>query len=141
MIHTDSKHTAAEFPQFAEARATLQIPGCGILFIGTEGWVLVSRGGIAAQPKALLEETFASNEVHLPVSNSHKRNFLECVRTRSKTICPVETAVRSDTICHLDDMAIRLGRKLHWAPEKERFVNDEEANRLLRRPLRSPWTL
>jgi len=141
MIHMDSKHTAAEFPQFAEARATLQIPGCGILFIGTEGWVLVSRGGIAAKPTALLEETFDSDGVRLPVSNDHKRNFLECIRTRSKTICPVETAVRSDTICHLDDIAIRLGRKLHWAPEKERFVNDEEANRLLRRPLRSPWTL
>jgi Oxidoreductase family, NAD-binding Rossmann fold/Oxidoreductase family, C-terminal alpha/beta domain len=141
MIHMDSKHTAAEFPQFAEARSALHIPGCGILFIGTDGWVIVSRGGIATKPKSLLQETFESNEVHLPVSNDHKRNFLECIRTRSKTICPIETAVRSDTICHLDDLAIRLGRKLHWDPDKERFVNDDQANRLLRRPLRSPWKL
>ncbi len=141
MIHMDMTRTVLEFPQFTEAATTLQIPGCGVLFIGTEGWVIVSRGGIDANPKSLLQETFGSDEIHLPVSNDHKRNFLECVRTRRHTICPIESAVRSDTICHLDDIAIRLGRKLHWDPQEERFVNDEEANRLLRRPLRSPWTL
>lgn len=141
MIHMDSRHTAAEFPQFTEAAASLQIPGCGILFIGTDGWVVVSRGGMAAKPDWIVKETFDSDEIHLPLSNHHKRNFLECVRTRRKTICPVETAVRSDTICHLDDLAIRLGRKLHWDPQKERFLKDEQANRLLRRPMRSPWTL
>ena len=141
MIHMDSRHTEQEFPQFVEARPALQYHGCGILFIGTDGWVAVSRGGIATRPTTLLQETFDTNEVQLPVSNDHKRNFLECVRTRGKTICPVETAVRSDTICHLDDIAIRLGRKLRWNPEKERFIDDDQANRLLRRPLRSPWTL
>ena len=141
MIHMDSRHTAAEFPQFTEAAASLQIPGCGILFIGTDGWVLVSRGGVATKPETLLQETFGSDKIQLPVSNDHKRNFLECIRTRRKTICPVETAVRSDTICHLDDIAIRLGRKLHWDPEKERFVKDDQANRLLKRPMRNPWML
>ena len=141
MIHMDARHTEKEFPQFAEAASSLQIRGCGVLFIGTDGWVLVSRGGIAVRPETLAREPLDSDEVHLPVSNDHKRNFLECVRTRGKTICPVDTAVRSDTICHLDDLAIRLGRKLRWNPEKERFVNDDEANRLLRRPMRSPWTL
>ncbi len=141
MIHMDSRHTADEFPQFAQAREALQIPGCGILFIGSDGWVIVSRGGIDASPKSLLQETFASDEVHLPVSNDHKRNFLECIRTRRETICPVDTAVRSDTICHLDDIAIRLGRKLRWDPRNEQFVDDEQANRMLRRPMRSPWRL
>jgi len=136
MIHMDSRQTVTEFPQLAEARSALQIPGCGILFIGTNGWVVVSRGGIAAKPDWLLKETFDADEIHLPVSNHHKRNFLDCVRTRRQTICPVETAVRSDTICHLDDIAIRL-----WDPEKEQFIKDKQANRLLKRPLRSPWTL
>jgi hypothetical protein len=141
MFHMDVSHTLKEFPQFTAGASALQIPGCGILFIGTDGWVIVSRGGIAAEPKWLLQETFDADEIHLPVSNHHKRNFLECVRTRRETICPVETAVRSDTICHLDDIAIRLGRKLRWDPKKEQFINDDEANRLLRRPMRSPWTL
>ncbi|MCP4589851.1 MAG: gfo/Idh/MocA family oxidoreductase, partial [bacterium] len=61
--------------------------------------------------------------------------------SRRETICPVATAARSHTICHLDDIAIRLGRKLRWDPEKEQFIKDKQANRLLKRPLRSPWTL
>jgi predicted dehydrogenase len=139
MIHMDSRHTEKEFPQFVTP--VLETRGCGILFIGTDGWVIVSRGGIDANPKSLLQTTFSSSEPRLPVSNDHKRNFLECVRSRQKTICPIETAVRSDTICHLDDIAIRLGRKLHWDPVMEQFVSDEQANRLLTRPVRSPWQL
>jgi hypothetical protein len=139
MIHMDSRHTEKEFPQFITP--TLENRGCGILFIGSDGWVIVSRGGIDAGPKSLLQTTFGSNESRLPVSNNHKRNFLDCIKTRQKTICPIETAVRSDTICHLDDIAIRLGRKLHWDPKAEQFTGDDEANRLLTRPLRSPWRL
>jgi predicted dehydrogenase len=139
MIHTNHKSAAKDYEQF-NTRA-LQYKGCGILFLGDEGWVIASRGGIDAHPKSLLSATINSNEIHLPLSNNHRRNFLDCVKTRQKTVCPIETAVRSDTICHLDDIAIRLGRKLRWDPEKEEFVNDEQANRMLRRPMRSPWHL
>jgi hypothetical protein len=139
MIHMDSRHTEKEFPQFVTP--VLESRGCGILFAGSDGWVIVSRGGIDAHPKSLLQTAFGSNEPRLPVSNNHKRNFLDCVKTRQKTICPIETAVRTDTICHLDDIAIRLGRKLHWDPKTEQFTDDNEANRLLTRPLRSPWRL
>lgn len=139
MIHTTTKKAMAEYPQFHNS--TLQYKGCGILMIGTEGWVIVSRGGIDAEPKSLLTDVIGPDEIHLPVSNSHKRNFLDCVRSRQQTICPIETAVRTDTVCHLDDIAIRLGRKLRWDPEKELFINDDTANRMLSRPLRSPWHL
>ena len=139
MIHMDSRHTEQEFPQFVTP--VLQYRGCGILFLGTDGWVIVSRGGIDAQPKSLLQTTFDSSEPRLPVSNNHERNFLECVKSRRPPISSIESAVRSDTICHLDDIAIRLGRKLHWDPKAEQFLNDDQANRLLTRPLRSPWRL
>ncbi len=139
MIHMDTKHIEEEFPQFITP--VLDMRGCGILFIGTDGWVIVSRGGIDAQPKSLLQTVFDSSEPRLPVSNNHERNFLECVKTRGQPISSIESAVRSDTICHLDDIAIRLGRKLRWDPAKEEFLNDEAANRLLTRPLRSPWRL
>jgi hypothetical protein len=147
MIHLDRAQAVREFPQFASK--TLQYTGVGILFLGADGWVIVSRGGIDAQqhavpraePKSLLQTVFDSGEPRLPVSNNHKRNFLECVRTRQQPISSMESAVRSDTICHLDDIAIRLGRKLYWDPAKEQFLNDDQANRLLTRPLRSPWRL
>jgi predicted dehydrogenase len=139
MIHTEKSQAVREFPQFKSE--ALQYAGVGVLFLGTDGWVIVSRGGIDAQPKLLLQEAFDSTAVRLPVSDNHKRNFLECVKSRNQTICPIETAVRSDTICHLDDIAIRLGRKLRWDPQREQFVNDDQANRMLARPMRSPWRL
>ncbi|UCG57408.1 MAG: Gfo/Idh/MocA family oxidoreductase [Phycisphaerales bacterium] len=139
MVHTNSKNAAKIYPEFHSDK--LQYKGCGILFMGTEGWVIVSRRGIDAHPKSLLKETIGPDEIRLPVSNNHRRNFIECVKTRSQPICSIETAVRSDTICHLDDIAMRLGRKLRWNPDKEEFINDERANQMLTRPLRSPWHL
>ena len=113
----------------------------GVVFEGSDGWVYVRRGLIDAHPKSLLSEVIGPNEIHLPVSSDHKRNLLDCIKTRSDPAAPIGAAVRSDAICHLSDAAIRLGRKLTYDPEKEVFVNDSEANRMLRRPMRSPWHL
>jgi predicted dehydrogenase len=117
----------------------------GVLFEGTDGWVFVKErhlGGKAdAHPKSLLRKKIGPDEVHLPVSNHHQQNFLDCVKTRSRPVAPIEVAVRSDTICQLSDIAMRLGRKLKWDPDKEEFVNDAEANRMLSRPMRAPWRL
>ena len=113
----------------------------GILFIGTEGWIFVQRGFIDAKPKSLLRTIIGPGEIHLSESNDHRRNFLDCVKSRQQTVCPIEVAVRSDTVCHQADIAIRLGRKLYWDPVNEEFKNDMEANRMLSRPMRSPWQL
>ncbi|MFH1717755.1 MAG: Gfo/Idh/MocA family oxidoreductase [Planctomycetota bacterium] len=113
----------------------------GILFEGTEGWVYVMRGKIDAQPKSLLTSTIGADEIHLGTSNNHKANWFECIKSRAETIAPVEVAHRSCTVCLLGEIAMRLGRKLKWNPEKEQFVNDDAANRMLWRPMRSPWQL
>ena len=75
------------------------------------------------------------------MSNHHKANFYECVRSRAETIAPVEVAHRSCSVCLLGDIAMRLGRKLRWDPAAERFANDDEANRMMARTQRSPWRL
>ena len=113
----------------------------GVLFSGTDGWVFVKRGIIDAHPKELLHEKIGADERRLPVSTSHHRNFLDCVRTRRQPVAPIAAAVRSDTICHLADIAMRLGRKLRWDPARERFERDSQANAMLERPMRSPWHL
>ena len=113
----------------------------GVTFQGSEGWVHVTREGIWAEPKSLLTSVIGRDEIHLIESKGHQRNFLDAVKTREKTICPIDVAVRTDTICHLTDICTRLGRKLRWDPEKEDFVNDSEASRMLTRPMRSPWHL
>lgn len=55
-------------------------------------------------------------------------------------VCPIDESVRSDSLCHISELAIRLNRKLTWDPQKERFIDDEEANLRLRpRKMREPW--
>jgi predicted dehydrogenase len=135
MMHMNSIKAAKRFEQFSFYKQV------GILFLGSDGWVFVCRERIEAELKSILTTTFGPHEIHLPRSNNHRRNFLECVKTRKQPICPIESAVRSDTICHIDDIAIRLGRKLRWNPEKEEFINDQQANSMLTRPMRSPWYL
>ncbi len=117
----------------------------GVKFEGPDGWVFVKEehlgGEVDANPKELLRKEIGPDEVHLPVSNHHQQNFLDCVKTRAGTVAPVEVAVRSDTLCQLSDIAMRLGRKLRWDPEKEELINDAQATRMLTRPMRSPWRL
>jgi myo-inositol 2-dehydrogenase/D-chiro-inositol 1-dehydrogenase len=113
----------------------------GILFEGTDGWIYVKRGQIDAQPKSLLDSIIKPDEIHLPRSNSHKGNFFGCIKSRSETIAPVEVAHRSCSVCLLGEIAMRLGRKLKWDPVQEKFTNDETANRMLTRSMRSPWYL
>jgi predicted dehydrogenase len=113
----------------------------GILFEGTDGWVYVARGYLDAEPKTLLKTVIGPDEIQLPRSNDHRRNFLDAVRLGTPVMCPVETAVRSDTVCHQADIAIRTGQRLEWDPVQERFTNSEAANRMLHRPMRSPWRL
>jgi myo-inositol 2-dehydrogenase/D-chiro-inositol 1-dehydrogenase len=113
----------------------------GVVFEGTEGWVYVRRGFIDANPKSLLTSTIGPDETHLYKSNNHKGNFLECIKSRAETIAPVEIGHRSCTVCLLGEIAMRLGRKLKWDPDTEQFIGDEQANRMLWRPMRSPWQI
>lgn len=113
----------------------------GTMFFGTKGWVNVDRVGMYASDPALVKAVLRPDEVHLYESERPDQNFLDCIRTRATPINTIEAAVRSDTISHLSDIAIRTGRRLVWDPQKEVLVGDEAAARLLERPLRSPWRL
>ena len=113
----------------------------GTKWIGENGWVWVNRGGTDAQPKRLLNEKIGPNEMNLYRSTDHYRNFLDCVKSRGVTITPCEVAHCSATPGHLGQIAMHLGRKLKWDPDKEHFINDPEADRLLSRPMRLPWHL
>lgn len=118
-----------------------QPKGMGAHFIGSKGWVHVNRRGIDAEPKSLLTSTIGPNEIHLYESNDHFQNFLDSVRSRAETITPPEVAHAAIMIGHLGGIAMKLGRKLKWDPDAERFIADAEADRFLTRPMRSPWHL
>jgi predicted dehydrogenase len=111
----------------------------GVLFIGTEGKILVNRGKFEATPKELGEAPLGDKAIRLYNSYSHTKDFLTCMRSRKKPICDVEIGCRSVTVCHLGNLAYWNHRRLKWDPVKERFIGDEEANQWLDRPKRGPW--
>lgn len=110
----------------------------GVKFIGEDGWIF-TRGKIEAGPQSILKERIGPNGVHLYRSTGHAQNFIDCVRSRSETITSAEIAHRATSAALLGGIACKLGRRLEWDPDRERFGNDEAANRLLSTPLRSPW--
>ena len=113
----------------------------GVKFVGTDGWVFVKRSEIDAEPQSLLTSIIGPDEIHLYKSNNHGGNFIDCVRSRKPTIAPVEILHRSVSIAHLGNIAMQLERKVRWDPERERFINDPGADRMLSRSMRSPWRL
>jgi len=115
-------------------------PG-GATFVGTEGSIHITRARLTAKPAEIAEKPLGDKDVRLYQSSNHHRNFLDCVRSRKLPICDVEIGHRSATACHLGNIALRLGRKIQWDPQKEQIVGDDEAARMLSRPYRAPWTL
>jgi len=113
-----------------------------IRFIGDEGEVLVSRGGrIDTKPVELAKKTLRPSDTHLYESNHHESNWLDCIRTGKKPICDAEIGHRTATICHLNGIAERLGRPIHWDPVEEKILDDAQAARWFDRPRRAPYVL
>ena len=68
-------------------------------------------------------------------------DFINCVQTRRRPFRDVEYAHRTATVCHLGNIGFKLKRKLRWDPDREDFVGDAEASRLLDRPRRGAWQI
>ena len=100
----------------------------GLKFEGSEGWIFVHIHGakLDAEPASLLDENPESLAVQLGRTDSHQRNFLDAVKGRSALFAPAEVGHRTATICHLNNMAMRLGRTIRWDPANERVLGDEE---------------
>ncbi len=115
----------------------------GVQFIGTEGWIYVSRSEIRASKPELLDTPLPAGAVRLYKSDNHMANFFECVRSRKDPICDVEIGYRSISVAHIGNISMRLGRPLKWDPAQAQFVDDAEANQWLRREMRKPydWSL
>jgi predicted dehydrogenase len=113
----------------------------GVLFEGSQGWIQVNRGGMDVFPDSLAKVKIGPKGIHLYHSEDHKQNFLDCIRSRQLTAAPAEVAHHSVGIGYLGITALHLKRKLRWDGEKERLIDNEEANRRLGRSMRSPWHL
>lgn len=128
----------------------------GIKYIGDEGWIFVSRGDYQASAtdpvdkeksaKALnasdpniLTSVIGANEIHLEKIEDQHGNWLDCIKSRKQPISPIEKGHKACAICLISDIAMQFDRKLDWNPDTETFVNDDEANTLLRRAQRKPY--
>ena len=112
-------------------------------FEGDEGWIQAnfsSTDQLQAEPASLLDSKIGPDELHFPLLHE-KRDFLDAVKTRGQTLADAEVGHRTASLGHLGHIAIQVGRTLKFDPDKERFVGDDEANKLLALPPgRSPWT-
>jgi hypothetical protein len=74
---------------------------------------------------------------------SHFENFIECMRTRKteNLRAPLEEGHFSTALCHLGNISYRVGRSVKFDGATERFVGDEEADKLLTRTYRAPYAL
>jgi len=113
----------------------------GAKWYGETGWIHVNRGGLNASDEKILREEIGPNETRLYESRDHKQNFLDCVKSRELTICPVEVGFRSISVGLLGEIAMLTERKIKWDPENEKIKGDPEASALLGRSYREPWIL
>jgi predicted dehydrogenase len=116
-----------------------------IKFIGSDGWVGNTgwRGDLEASSDTIKNAKIGPEEIHLytnPQGEHH--DFLKCVKSRQDPYFPVDIGHRVSSVCHLANIAIKVGGRLRWDPEKEVFIANDAANALRRvRPMRKPWTL
>ncbi len=123
----------------------------GVRFIGESGWIWVTRGRytpgqgnsptIAASDERWLKEGIRPGEMRLHVSpkNDHHLDWIEAIKARRPAVAPAEDGHRSCSACLLAHAAMKTGRTLKWDIKSERFIGDDEANKLLSRPERAPY--
>ncbi len=110
-----------------------------IHFKGTLGELKIQRGKLETTPASLKDKVIGENEKHVYKSENHYKDFANAVRKRTMPICDVETGQRTATVCNIGNIAYQLKRGLKWDPKKELFINDNEANALLGRPMKNEW--
>jgi predicted dehydrogenase len=111
----------------------------GVEFHGEKA-VVVTDGKTWSIERPKGEKT-AGPKADIATEPRHQRNWLDCIRTAARPNADIEIGHGSTMLCHLGNISQRVGRKLKWDAATERFADDAEANALLARAYRAPWTL
>ena len=115
-------------------------------FHGTKGSMVLTRRGFEVTPQIWSGDEQDGKPAMEPVKvaaagGNHVRNFLDCMKSRKLPICDVEEGHLTMVMCHLGNMSMKVGRTLYWDAKKEEVIGDKEANQLLTKQYRKPWTL
>ena len=116
----------------------------GVFIYGSKGWMKVGEGraqvffGRKNEPGPVITSE-QTGDITLP----HLENFIEVVRSRKleDLHAPIEAGHFSTALCHLGNIAYRVGRSVKFDGPKERFVGDSEADALLSRTYRAPYSI
>lgn len=129
----------------------------GTVFVGTEGWVIVNYGRVVTNPPSLMGSVIGEKEIRLhdsalanvpagmpkgfqqTLTAGHHQDWIRAIRTGSPVADDIESAFRSDMVSNLADLCIRTGQPVRWDPKKETIVGNEEARKMIRKPMRDPW--
>lgn len=115
----------------------------GLKFEGEDGWIFVRVHGcdLEASKPSIIEEKIKDDEIQLGrAEGGHHRNFIEAVMKRKDPFAPAEVGHRTASICHLNNIAMLVGKPLKWDPKAEKS-NVDEANAMLMPTMRAPWHL
>lgn len=121
-------------------------PMGGGIFVGEDCKIEINRNKFTTNPPDFVKDRpdpAVAKAWEGPgwIARPHIQNWLDCIRTRERPNADVEIGHRSITVCHLANIVRELGRRLRWDPDKEVFVDDEEANCYLDRPRRKGFEL
>ncbi|ADE54304.1 Gfo/Idh/MocA family oxidoreductase [Coraliomargarita akajimensis] len=124
----------------AEMKRLDKFKNCTV-FIGDSGWVAISREGLVTSTPELRRMAKNPGERRLVESQWHPINFIDSVRKREQPVSTLDSAVRSDIICHLTDISIRTGERLGWDHRQDTLIGSQTAASMMTRPMRAPWSL
>ena len=111
----------------------------GVEFYGTEGQMFLSRRGKIEVTGPRNARITVKTEPEAQNAEKHVANFLECVRTGARPNGEIELGHLTTSLCHLGNLAIRVGRTLHFDPKSEHVIGDDEADALVTRKYRDHW--
>lgn len=152
----DILQVAYEFPDFVCTYEMREINSnsmygkdYGIEFHGTDGTLFLDRDGFAVfpekwefEPKPVDRTASMKMESVNDALYDHITNFLACVKTRQRAVCDIEVGQRSSNTCFLANIAYRSKDRLMWDAASQRLIQgNQQAQRLLSREYRAPWTL
>lgn len=118
-------------------------PYGGAIFRCEKGNLEINRNNLKANPKELISDAPPEDPPEGPtwIARPHIENFFDCMQSRKTPNADVEVGHRSVSVCHLIGITQDLNRRLKWDPDKEQFIDDDEANKMVSRPRRKGFEL
>jgi predicted dehydrogenase len=114
----------------------------GIVFIGSKGTITIAREFLRSDPASILDTKIPpEGRLYFYEPEDHKRNFVDCVKSRKRPIADVEIGARTAVVCHLGNIAHWTQKTIAYDPQTWKITGDADIAKWIDRPRRDPWQL